>query len=202
MSVLSRIARMRQSLSRRSELLLLVPLALSGVTFAYFAFQPEPPNPAVQAAMDAQFINAAERQAIDAFRRIINENRAGTLSDADAAQRIEIEVLPMWKSARATHRRRTRRIGCKFLSARARRILSPSTGIVGSARHRCEERRSDRDGNPTRQVAGGRRDHSEAPRPHGHLQVSPASVPNRCPPILSREIHVTRGGRLHELRLA
>ena len=100
MSVLSRIARMRQSLSRRSELLLLVPLALSGVTFAYFAFQPEPPNPAVQAAMDAQFINAAERQAIDAFRRIINENRAGTLSDADAARRIETEVLPVWKSAR------------------------------------------------------------------------------------------------------
>ena len=101
MRVLSFVDRVRGSLGPRSELLLLIPLVLSGATFAYFAFQPGPPNPAVQAAKDAQFINAAEQRAIAAFQAILKESREGTLSDLDAAKRVETEVLPAWKSARA-----------------------------------------------------------------------------------------------------
>lgn len=98
--MLSLIRRTRQSIGRRSELLLLAPLILSGLAFAYFAFQPAPPHPAMQAAIDARYINAAEQKAITAFRAILNENRAGTLTDLEAARRIEAEVLPVWKAAR------------------------------------------------------------------------------------------------------
>jgi len=94
------IGRTRQAIGRRSELLLFIPLTLSGLAFAYFAFQPAPPKPAVQAALDAQFINAAEQRAIAAFHSIVSEHRAGTLNDLDAAQRVETEVLPIWRSAR------------------------------------------------------------------------------------------------------
>lgn len=100
MTVASPLGRLPRVVSHRSELLLLIPLTLSGLAFAYFAFQPTPPDPAVQAAIDAQFISAAEQQAIAAFQTIVNENRAGTLSDLDAAQRVEAEVLPVWKAAR------------------------------------------------------------------------------------------------------
>jgi hypothetical protein len=100
MSVPSLVRRTRSFIEARRELLLLIPLTLSGLTFAYFAFQPAPPNPAVQASIDAQYINAAEQRAITTFQAILKENRAGTLSDLGAAARVESEVLPIWKAAR------------------------------------------------------------------------------------------------------
>lgn len=99
MSLFSRIKRTRDSIGRR-EVLLVIPLTFSGIAFAYFAFQPAPPDPAVQASIDAQYINAAEHKAITAFQTILKENREGTLSDLDAATRVETQVLPIWKAAR------------------------------------------------------------------------------------------------------
>jgi hypothetical protein len=100
MSVLSTIRRTRSLIEARRELMLLIPLTLSGFTFAWFAFQPAPPDPAVQASIDAQYINAAEQRAITAYQSILKANRSGTLSDLDAATHVETEVLPVWKAAR------------------------------------------------------------------------------------------------------
>ncbi|MBA3316354.1 MAG: hypothetical protein H0T47_24090 [Planctomycetaceae bacterium] len=91
---------MRRFFRPRGELILLIPLTVSGLAFAWFAFQPDPPDPYLLAIADSKAINESEQAAIAAYRAITTEIRAGALDDLAAADRVERDVLPAWRKAR------------------------------------------------------------------------------------------------------
>jgi hypothetical protein len=72
-----------------------------GAVFAWLALQPSEADRRREAALEARQIASGEQQAGKAFQAILQASRAKQATDAQVADRVEREVLPAWRQARA-----------------------------------------------------------------------------------------------------
>ena len=95
MAELSRIPELPTKRQDRSECIVLAATGLLGALFAVLAFQSVP-------SFEESFgrLGEAERHGIAAWQAILADAGSDKLTDAAVADRIEREVLPLWREAR------------------------------------------------------------------------------------------------------
>lgn len=95
MSALSALDRLRSSVGERPERVVLAATGLLGILFSGLAFRSVP-----SFEEDFARFRQAEQRGIAAWRAVVTDTRARKLPDAAVADRIEREVLPLWREAR------------------------------------------------------------------------------------------------------